>query len=76
MLIASMKLSRYLLQRHAGSAVDALLEVFREGVARRHGCHPVAWLLGYQELIVAASGLRPSPTQLTVERSPSVNYFF
>ena len=29
-------------------AFDELLEMFPGGVARRHGCHPVAWSLGYQ----------------------------
>jgi hypothetical protein len=29
-------------------ALDELLEMFPEEVARRHGWLPVAWLLGYQ----------------------------
>ena len=48
MSIASMKLSSYLLHRPAGTAVDALLdlaldelvEVFPDEVARRHECGP------------------------------------
>ena len=57
-------------------ALDELLEMFPDEVARRHGWVPVASLLGYQELIVAASGFRPGLTQLTVERSPSANYYY
>jgi hypothetical protein len=35
----------------------------------------VAWLLRYQRLIAAASGLRPGPTLLVVKRLSSANYY-
>jgi hypothetical protein len=56
-------------------ALDKLLEMFSDDVARRRGCLPVDWLLGYQGLIVAVSGFRPGPTQLAVKRSSSKNDF-
>ena len=54
-------------------ALDELLEMFPDDGARRHGCLPVAWLLGYQRLIVAVSGFRPGPTLLVVKRQSSTN---
>jgi hypothetical protein len=120
MLLANMKLSRYLLKRSAGTAVDALLDVraeslqlggpvlfaifqgselvtehlagagvtalldlaldellemFPEGVVRRHGWLPVAGGLVYQKLIVAESAFRPGSTMLIVKRSPSADYY-
>jgi hypothetical protein len=119
MCIASMKLSRYLLHRPAGTAVDALLdiraeslqlggpellanfkgpepvteylpgagvralldlaidellEVFPDEVARRHGWLPVAGSLVYQKLIVTARGFRPGPITMVVKGSSSTNY--
>ena len=54
-------------------ALDELLEMFPNEVARRHGCLPLDWLLGYQRLLVVASGFRPGPTLLDVKRSSSTN---
>ena len=49
-------------------AIDVLLEVFPEGVDRRYCRLPVAVSLGYQKLIVAASGFRPGSMLMIVER--------
>jgi hypothetical protein len=56
-------------------ALDELLEMFPDDVARRHEWRPVALPLGYEKLIVAASGSRPGPTLLTVEESPLANFY-
>jgi hypothetical protein len=50
-------------------ALDELLGMFPDDVARRYGWLPVAWLLGYQKLIVAASGFRSGPTLLAMKQS-------
>ena len=55
-------------------ALDELLEMFPEEVARRHGWLPVAWLLGYQKLIVAASVFQSGPMPMAVKRSPFANF--
>ena len=54
-------------------ALDELLGMFPDEVARRHGCLPVAGPLGYQKLIVAAGGFLPVSTLLVVKRSSSTN---
>jgi hypothetical protein len=56
-------------------ALDELLGVFPEGVARRHGWLSMAGSLGYQKLIVAASGLLPGSMPMVVKRSSSANYY-
>jgi hypothetical protein len=66
----------------AGVGVAALLDlalveplkVFPDEVAQRHGWLPVAWLLGYQKLIVAASVFQSGPMPMAVKRSPFANF--
>jgi hypothetical protein len=55
-------------------ALDELLEMFPDEVARRHGWLPVAGNLVYQKLIVTARGFRPGPMLLAVKGSSSSNY--
>ena len=54
-------------------ALDELLEMFPDEVARQYGRLPVEWLLGFQRLIVGVSGFFPGPTLLDVRRSSSTN---
>jgi hypothetical protein len=54
-------------------ALVELLEVFPEGVDRRHGFS--ASLLGYQKLIVTAGGLLPGSTLFAVKGSSSIKKF-
>jgi hypothetical protein len=56
-------------------ALDELLEMFPDDVARRYGWLPMAGSLGYQKLIVAEGGFRPGSMLLVVKRSPSANYY-
>ena len=56
-------------------AIDDLLEMFRDDVVRRLGWLLVAWLLGYQKLIVAASVFQSGPMMpMAVKRSPFANF--
>ena len=56
-------------------ALDKLIKMIPDDVARRYGCLSVAGPLDYQKLIVAASGFLPGPTLLAVKRSLSKNDF-
>ena len=55
-------------------AINDLLEMFRDDVVRRLGWLLVAWLLGYQKLIVAASVLQSGPMPMAIKRSPFSNF--
>ena len=53
-------------------ALDELLEMFPDEVARRYGWLPMAGSLGYQKLIVAAGGLLPGSTLFAVKGSSTI----